>query len=172
MGQPRPPCFQRNEKNLLNCDALIIDELSMVDSQLFDSVMRALPMGCRLILVGDCDQLPSVGAGNVLADLIGSGIMPVIQLTEIFRQSMKSLIVTNAHSIVRGEMPVLTRKDNDFFFLRCMGRDTISNTIVELCKRVCRTPTAIPRSMTSRCFPPAGRACSAQTSSTKSCRRR
>lgn len=128
------PVFQRNEKNLLNCDALIIDELSMVDSYLFDSVMRALPMGCRLILVGDCDQLPSVGAGNVLSDLIGSGIMPVIQLTEIFRQSMKSLIVTNAHSIVRGEMPVLTRKDNDFFFLRCMGRETIANTIVELCK--------------------------------------
>lgn len=128
------PVFQRNEKNLLNCDALIIDELSMVDSQLFDSVMRALPMSCRLILVGDCDQLPSVGAGNVLSDLIGSGIMPVIQLTEIFRQSMKSLIVTNAHSIVRGEMPVLSRKDSDFFFLRCMGRSTIANTIVELCK--------------------------------------
>lgn len=127
------PVFKMNERNLLNCDALIIDELSMVDSYLFDSVIKALPMSCRLILVGDSDQLPSVGAGNVLHDLINSGLVPVVQLTEIFRQSMKSLIVTNAHSIVKGENPVLTTKDNDFFFLKRKTREQIAATITELC---------------------------------------
>ena len=87
------PVFKRNERNLLDCDALIIDELSMVDAPLFECVMRALPLGCRLIMVGDSDQLPSVGPGNVLGDLIASGKVPVVQLTEIFRQSMQSLIV-------------------------------------------------------------------------------
>lgn len=128
------PFFNKNEKNMLNCDALIIDELSMIDSYLFDSVMRALPMGCRLILVGDCDQLPSVGAGNVLGDLIASQMLPVVQLTEIFRQSMESLIVTNAHSIVGGNMPNLEIKNNDFFFLNAVKPATISSTIVELVK--------------------------------------
>lgn len=127
------PVFKRNEKNMLNCDALIVDELSMVDSMLFDSVTKALPMGCRLILVGDSDQLPSVGAGNVLADLINSGIMPVVSLSEIFRQSMESMIVTNAHKIVNGEMPVLDCRDKDFFFLPCNSRDAITKTIVDLC---------------------------------------
>lgn len=128
------PYFMRNEKNMLNCDALIIDELSMIDAYLFDGVMRALPMGCRLILVGDSDQLPSVGAGNVLGDLIESGIVPVVQLKEIFRQSMKSLIVTNAHSIVNGNMPVMDTKNNDFFFLNAIKSSTVANTIVELVK--------------------------------------
>ena len=127
------PVFKKNERNMLNCDALIIDELSMVDSQLFDSVMRALPMSCRLILVGDSDQLPSVGAGNILQDLITSNVIPVVQLTEIFRQSMESLIVTNAHSIVHGDNPNLSSKDNDFFFLNRNDKEQIGNTIVELC---------------------------------------
>ena len=129
------PNFKRNERNLLDCDALIIDELSMVDAPLFECVMRALPLGCRLIMVGDSDQLPSVGPGNVLGDLIASGKIPVVQLTEIFRQSMKSLIVTNAHKIVRGEMPEINRTDSDFFFMVCPERERIASTIADLCAR-------------------------------------
>lgn len=128
------PVFKRNEKNTLSCDALILDEVSMIDVLLLDSVMRAFPLGCRLILVGDSDQLPSVGAGNVLGDLISSEILPTVTLNEIFRQSMKSLIVTNAHKINRGEMPVIDTKDNDFFFLQCSASAVMTNTIIELCK--------------------------------------
>lgn len=129
------PRFKRNEHNMLECDALIIDEVSMIDVQLFSSVIRALPMGCRLIMVGDCDQLPSVGAGNVLGDLIASEIVPVVQLKDIFRQSMESLIVTNSHKIVNGEMPEINTKNNDFFLLRNNNPESISNTIVDLCSR-------------------------------------
>lgn len=129
------PVFKRNERNLLECDALILDELSMVDASLFEGVMRALPLGCRLVMVGDSDQLPSVGAGNVLGDLIASGKIPVVKLTEIFRQSMKSLIVTNAHRIVHGEMPEISRTDNDFFFMSCGDKEKIAQTIVDLCVR-------------------------------------
>ena len=127
------PVFTRNEKNMLDCDALILDELSMVDATLFEGVLRALRLGCRLIMVGDSDQLPSVGAGNVLGDLISSGKIPVVQLKEIFRQSMKSLIVTNAHRIVHGEMPETGRTDSDFFFMSCPDRERIASTIVDLC---------------------------------------
>ena len=127
------PRFKRNERNMLECDALIIDELSMVDSVLFEGVLRALPLGCRLIMVGDSDQLPSVSAGNVLSELILSNKIPCVQLTEIFRQSMKSLIVTNAHRIVNGEMPEITRADNDFFFMKNYGTENVSSKIVELC---------------------------------------
>lgn len=127
--------FKRNERNTLKCDALIIDEVSMVDSQLFESVMRALPLGCRLILVGDSHQLPSVGAGNVLDDLISSEIVPVVQLTEIFRQSMESLIVTNAHRIVNGELPELRVKDKDFFFLHSEDKNVIEKTVIDLASR-------------------------------------
>lgn len=134
------PEFKKNEKNMLKCDALVIDEMSMVDAQLFESVMRALPMGCRLILVGDSHQLPSVGAGNILDDLIASELIPVVQLTEIFRQSMQSLIVTNAHKIVRGDMPELAVKDKDFFFLSSENRDQIRQTVVDLCYK--RLPKA------------------------------
>lgn len=127
--------FKRNEKNLLDCDALILDELSMVDAALFEGVLRALPLGCRLIMVGDCDQLPSVGAGNVLSDLIKSGVIATVELKEIFRQSQKSLIVTNAHRIVNGEMPELSVRDNDFFFMRVNDQQAISDTIRDLCTR-------------------------------------
>ncbi len=127
------PEFKRNEKNMLKCDALVIDEVSMVDAKLFESVMKALPLGCRLILVGDSHQLPSVGAGNVLDDLISSEMIPVVQLTEIFRQSMESLIVTNAHKIVNGELPELKRKDKDFFFLHSENKEIITQTVIELC---------------------------------------
>ena len=126
------PVFQRNERNPLECDALVIDELSMVDAYVFESVLRALPIGCRLILVGDSDQLPSVGAGNVIGDLIASGVFPTVQLKEIFRQSMESLIVMNAHRIVNGEMPVLNVRDNDFFFLPVEDARAVSETILSL----------------------------------------
>ncbi len=127
------PEFKKNEMNMLNCDALIVDELSMVDSLLFESVLRALPLGCRIILVGDSDQLPSVGAGNVLADLVASEVIPVVALKEIFRQSQQSLIVTNAHKIVSGVMPELTIRDNDFFFLPCSNPAQARELIISLC---------------------------------------
>lgn len=132
-GKDDKPAFKKNEKNMLKCDALIIDEVSMVDAQLFESVMRALPMGCRLILVGDSNQLPSVGAGNVLDDLITSQKIPFVQLNEIFRQSMESLIVTNAHKIVNGELPELRVRDKDFFFLPSENKAVIRKTVVDLC---------------------------------------
>ena len=127
------PVFSKNEKNLLECDALVIDELSMVDTTIFEAVLRALPLGCRLIMVGDCDQLPSVGPGNVLGDLIATKRLPVVQLNQIFRQSMQSLIVTNAHKIVDGQMPDLTVRSSDFFFLPYSNPAEISSTIVDLC---------------------------------------
>ena len=127
------PVFNKNERNQLKCDALIVDEVSMVDTFIFESVMRALPLGCRLILVGDSDQLPSVGPGNVLSDLIESNIIPVIRLNEIFRQAQQSLIVTNAHKIVNGEMPVLNKADKDFFFLQRNNKTDVTNVITDLC---------------------------------------
>lgn len=127
------PVFNKNERNQLKCDALIIDEVSMVDSYIFESVMRALPLGCRLILVGDSDQLPSVGPGNILGDLIESGVVPVIRLNEIFRQAQKSLIVTNAHKIVNGVMPDLKKVDKDFFFIYKADKTSGAATILDLC---------------------------------------
>lgn len=134
------PVFNKNERNQLKCDALIIDEVSMVDCYIFESVMRALPLGCRLILVGDSDQLPSVGPGNVLGDLISSGVLPVIRLGEIFRQAQESLIVTNAHKIVNGQMPVLNSADRDFFFLFRNNKSEVTEVISDLC--VNRLPNA------------------------------
>ncbi len=127
------PVFTKNERNPLECDCLVIDELSMVDSYVFESVLRALPLACRLILVGDSDQLPSVGAGNVLGDLVASGLFPTVQLKEIFRQSMESLIVLSAHRIVEGKLPDLRRKDNDFFFLPQQEPAEAARLIVSLC---------------------------------------
>ncbi|MCL2508101.1 MAG: ATP-dependent RecD-like DNA helicase [Oscillospiraceae bacterium] len=133
------PAFQRNERNPIDANALIVDELSMVDIYVFSSLLKALPIGCRLVLVGDSDQLPPVGAGNVLHDMIGSGLLPVVRLTEVFRQALESLIVTNAHKIVRGETPDLTRKDKDFFFME-RRPFAASQTVTELCVR--RLPKA------------------------------
>ena len=114
---------------------MIVDELSMVDSLLFAALLKAIPMGCRVILVGDSEQLPSVGAGNVLGDLIASELFPTVQLKQIFRQSMQSLIVTNAHRIIGGHMPELTRHDSDFFYLPFYEAGQIARTIVDLCVR-------------------------------------
>lgn len=129
------PIFTRNERNPLECECLVIDEMSMVDAYVFESVLRALPLGCRLILVGDSDQLPSVGAGNVLGDLIASGLFPTVQLKEVFRQSMQSLIISNAHRIVVGNMPELRRRDNDFFFLPAKGAEEARELVAALCSR-------------------------------------
>ena len=127
------PFFNRNERNPLECECLVIDEMSMVDAYVFESVLRALPIGCRLILVGDSDQLPSVGAGNVLGDLIAAGMFPTVQLKEVFRQSMQSLIISSAHRIVAGEMPELRRRDSDFFFLPGGGPEQARELIGALC---------------------------------------
>lgn len=126
------PVFKRNLRNPLECEVLVLDELSMVDISLFASLMQALPFGCRLIMVGDSDQLPPVGAGNVLADLIASELLPVVELTEVFRQAMGSLIVTNAHRIVAGEMPDIDRKDSDFFFMERQNPYAAAQTISAL----------------------------------------
>ncbi|MBR5253374.1 MAG: ATP-dependent RecD-like DNA helicase [Clostridia bacterium] len=124
--------FIRNDSNTLDADVVIVDEASMIDINLMESLLRAVKNGSRLILIGDSDQLPSVGAGNVLGDIIASGCFNVVRLTEIFRQSEESLIITGAHKINNGEMPTLTRKDGDFFFLPRETEDGIWRTVVDL----------------------------------------
>lgn len=126
------PIFRKNEENLLDCDALILDEASMVDLSLFEALIRALPLGARLIIVGDSDQLPSIGAGDILRDLISCGAVSVVRLKEIFRQSRKSLIIMNAHKIVCGEIPELKVKDNDFFFLKRSDVYEVRDTVLDL----------------------------------------
>lgn len=127
--------FRHDEDDPLDCDAVIIDEMSMVDLLLMHSLLRAVPERASVILVGDPDQLPGVGAGNPFADLIRSGIVHTVALTEIFRQARESLIVMNAHAVNRGELPVLTAKDRDFFFLKRRDAAAVVSTIVELCAR-------------------------------------
>lgn len=113
------PSFVHNMRNPLDYDAVIVDELSMVDVTVFSALLDALPLHCRLIMVGDKDQLPPVGAGNVLRDLIESNVIDVIVLDKVFRQAMQSRIVTNAHRVVKGEMPVFDNSpDSDFFLLK------------------------------------------------------
>ena len=126
------PVFRRDASDPLVAGAVIVDEMSMVDATLFSSLLDAIPMGCRIILVGDSDQLPSVGPGNVLNDLIDSGILPVVCLTEIFRQAQKSLIVMNAHRIISGEPPELHLNDSDFFFMKREDVMAASDTVVQL----------------------------------------
>lgn len=124
--------FRRNEQELLDEDVIIVDEASMVDSGLMAALLRAIKPGARLILIGDADQLPSVGAGRVLNDLIDSECFATVRLDEIFRQAQESLIVTNAHAINRGELPVLTEKRKDFFFLPRATDREVAATVVEL----------------------------------------
>lgn len=138
--------FKRNETNPLPYDTVVIDETSMMDEPLFEALLRALRLSSRLILVGDPDQLPSVGAGNVLGDLIAGGFVPVVHLSEIFRQAAQSLIVTNAHAIVTGEHPVLSDKGKDFFFLPAESAAQITATAADLCVR--RLPKAYQLSPT------------------------
>lgn len=128
------PGFRRNENDLLDENVIIIDESSMIDNILMASLLKAVKPGARVILIGDADQLPSVGAGNVLHDLLECGRFATIRLDEIFRQARQSLIVTNAHMINRGEMPILDVKDNDFFFLPRNTDDEIAFTVTDLYK--------------------------------------
>ena len=132
--------FNRNEFDLLDEQIIIVDEASMIDSALMCALLKAIKPGARLIIIGDSDQLPSVGAGNVLRDIIESGRFATVRLCEIFRQAQESLIVTNAHAINRGEMPNLAVKDKDFFFLRRDRDRDIAATVVDLCKN--RPPRA------------------------------
>ncbi len=124
--------FKHCETNTVSCDVMIIDEMSMVDTLLFEALLRAIKLSCRLIMVGDSDQLPSVGAGNILKDMIESGRLSYVRLTEIFRQAQQSCIVTNAHKIVSGEEPDLSRKDSDFFFMQRLNSEDAAATVAEL----------------------------------------
>ena len=124
--------FNRNSRNPLDEKVIIVDEASMIDLSLMYALTQALKRGARLILIGDSDQLPSVGAGNVLEDLISSGSVDTVRLTEIFRQSKESLIVTNAHRINSGESPILNITNNDFFFVRRESEREISDTVADL----------------------------------------
>ena len=133
------PIFGRNRDNPLEEDVVILDEASMIDLPLIESLLVAMKRGSRLVFVGDADQLPSVGAGNVFGDLLASEALNTVRLDEIFRQSGESLIVTNAHKINAGEMPELSVTDRDFFFLSRREED-IAATVVDLLKR--RLPRA------------------------------
>ncbi|MBR2593155.1 MAG: ATP-dependent RecD-like DNA helicase [Firmicutes bacterium] len=135
--------FDHDEENPLEADVIIIDEMSMVDLMLMQSLLRAVPEGARLILVGDADQLPSVGAGMVLKDIISSGILKVVKLTKIFRQAEESAIVTNAHKIIHGEYPVLNQKGKDFYLVKRSYMEDVQQVIVDLVKN--RLPAYLNR---------------------------
>ena len=133
--------FLKDEDNPLKCDAVIVDEMSMVDVQLLHSLLRAIPHGKRLILVGDPDQLPPVGPGFPFSDILRSGALPTVRLTEIFRQAQQSLIVMNAHRVNRGELPELKSVSSDFFFMRRQSEDAVAQTVRDLCA------TRLPKNM-------------------------
>ncbi len=124
--------FGRDEDNPLDAEAVIVDEASMLDMTLAASLLKALPSGCRLIFVGDVDQLPAVGPGNVLQDIIRSRQLPVVRLNEIFRQAQESQIVLNAHAINRGRMPTI-KEGGDFDFVDCVSDQEIAEKIVGIC---------------------------------------
>ncbi|SPE62386.1 putative exodeoxyribonuclease V alpha chain [Verrucomicrobia bacterium] len=135
--QPGSGRFARNEANPLDCDLLVVDEASMVDVPLMHHLLRALPTSASLLLAGDVDQLPSVGPGLVLRNLIESAVVPVVRLTEVFRQAANSHIITNAHRINQGLMPQLPARDSnsDFYFLERPDPEPIAQTVVDLVKR-------------------------------------
>ena len=133
--------FAKDEENPLKADVIIVDEMSMVDIQLLHSLLRAIPAGKRLILVGDPDQLPPVGPGFPFADCLRANCLPSVRLTEIFRQAQQSLIVMNAHRVNGGQMPELRDRTNDFFFLPCRSEEQVAQTIAGLCT------TRLPKNM-------------------------
>lgn len=133
--------FVRDGDNPLKADAVIVDEMSMVDVELLHSLLQAVPQGKRLILVGDPDQLPPVGPGFPFSDMLRSGQLPTVRLTEIFRQAQQSLIVMNAHRVNRGEMPELKTVTSDFFFMRRQNEDGVCRLIRDLCT------TRLPQNM-------------------------
>ena len=130
----REPVFSKTEKEPLEADAVIVDEMSMVDLPLFSALLRALRPGTRLVLVGDADQLPSVGAGNVFSDLIRSGRVETVFLREVFRQAEQSAIIRNAHAVNLGQPPALASNQGDFFVLCRREAERTVSTVVELCK--------------------------------------
>lgn len=132
--QPGTGRFARNESNPVDCDLLVVDECSMVDVTLMNHLLRALPVRASLLLVGDVDQLPSVGPGMVLRNLIDSGVVPVVRLTEVFRQVAHSRIITTAHRVNEGRMPEPGAKDGDFFFMDRAEPEQIAETLVEMVK--------------------------------------
>ncbi|MBQ4574952.1 MAG: ATP-dependent RecD-like DNA helicase [Clostridia bacterium] len=129
------PRFRRDDKNLLEEHVIIIDEASMIDTAIMAALLKAIKPGARLILIGDADQLPSVGAGNVMGDIIDSERINTVKLTEIFRQARESLIITNAHAINNGQYPDLETKSRDFFFINRETDEDITGTIADLCVR-------------------------------------
>jgi exodeoxyribonuclease V alpha subunit len=133
---PKTGGFRRGDDNPLDCDLLVVDEASMVDVLLMQSLLRAVPDGAALLIVGDIDQLPSVGPGQVLADVISSGAVPVVRLTEVFRQAALSRIISNAHRINQGSMPDLGRSEgeSDFYFISAESPEAAVSRIVELAK--------------------------------------
>ena len=124
--------FIRDESSPLECDVVIIDEASMIDIMLMNSLLKAVAVGTRVIIVGDVDQLPSVGPGNVLRDIIESKCVKVVRLKHIFRQAKESMIIVNAHKINNGDMPILNEKNKDFYFIRSEDSNEILNTIIDL----------------------------------------
>jgi exodeoxyribonuclease V alpha subunit len=126
--------FLRNEKNPIEAQVVIVDEASMVDLLLMYNLLKALPAGCRLIMVGDVDQLPAVGAGNVLRDLINSGVITCVRLNHIFRQARESMIIVNAHRVNQGDMPYLNVKNKDFFFILEEDAEEAAAKVVQLCR--------------------------------------
>lgn len=133
---PQDRLFMRDEENPLETDLLVIDEVSMIDTILMNNLISAVSLNTTLVLVGDVDQLPSVGCGNILHDLIQSGIIPTAMLTKIFRQAKESQIVVNAHKINRGEFPtILNNKSSDFFFIQESDNSKMADVITELCRQ-------------------------------------
>ncbi len=126
--------FKKNGSDPLEAHAVIVDEMSMVDLELMQALLEALRPGCRLVLVGDPDQLPSVGAGNVLGDLLRSTVVPTVSLTQVFRQAEQSAIIRNAHAVNMGQPPQLDSNQGDFFFLCRRSPDRLVQTVVELCR--------------------------------------
>src|ERR1700738_5002396 len=138
---PKKGGFRKNNENPLDCDLLVIDETSMVDVLLMNALVKAVPDKAALLVVGDVDQLPSVGPGQVLADIITSSAIPVVRVTEVFRQAAKSQIIVNAHRINQGVIPDLRKPDieSDFYFVEADDPETAVSRIIELVK------TRIPR---------------------------
>ncbi len=132
VGEEDGSQFFRSEESPLDCDVIIIDEASMIDVMLMNSLLKAISVGTRLIIVGDVDQLPSVGPGNVLRDIIDSKCVRVVKLNEIFRQAEESMIIVNAHKINNGDMPILNKKDKDFYFIENNDPEKILDSIITL----------------------------------------
>ncbi len=136
IDEEEKPYFMRNEDNPLEADVLIIDEASMIDMIMMSALLKAFPKDARLILVGDADQLPSVGPGKVLSDIIQSQCFPVVKLETIFRQSEESLIITNAHLINQGNIPAINQEEGDFYFIQKLSSHEVSAAVVDLCTRI------------------------------------